>query len=89
MLSSGHEPPTEAMLFLSSMLQSIVFGYGRGALQAEVVGCESRDGPSVLRRRGLWDDGCRIEDSAEDQLVVCDGAVHDLLALSQEKLYML
>jgi hypothetical protein len=31
-LSSGQEPPTEAMLFLSSMLQSIVFGNGRGAL---------------------------------------------------------
>lgn len=31
-LSSGREPPTEAMLFLSSMLQSIVLGNGRGAL---------------------------------------------------------
>lgn len=77
------------MLFFRSMLQSIVFGNGRGALQAEVVGCESGDGSSVLGRRGLGDDGGRIEDAAENQLVVCDGAVHDLLALGQEKLYML
>lgn len=77
------------MQFLIPMFQPVLLAQGNWALQAQVVGGEGSDGAAFLVRRCLRNDRGRVEDASENHLVVCDGAIHDLLALAEEDLDML
>lgn len=77
------------MQLLRPMFQSVFLAQGNRALQAQVIRGKGSDGAAVLVRRRLREDGGGVEDAAENHLVVCDGAIHDLLALAQEDLDML
>jgi hypothetical protein len=71
------------------MFQSVLLAQGNRALQAQIIRGKGSDGAAFLVGRRLRKDRGRIEDAAEDHLVVRDGAIHDLLALAQEDLDML
>ena len=68
------------------MLCPVVFGQGRGALEAEVCGRERRDDLAVDGLGRLRDEGGRVEDAAQDRLVVLDRRVGRRLVLVEESL---
>lgn len=80
---------TEAMLFLSSMLQTILLGNRRRTLEAQIVGRERDDRPTIAIDRCLGYNRVSVEDAPQYHLIMLDAAVHDLLTLCQKTLDML
>lgn len=69
-----------------AVLCPVVFGEGRGALEAEVCGGERGDDLAVDGLGGLGDEGRRVEDASEDGFVVLDRRVGRRLVLVEESL---
>lgn len=77
---------TETVRLLGAMLCAVVFGEGRGALEAEVCGSERGDDLAVDGLGSLGDEGGRVEDASEDRPVMLDRRIRRRLVLVKESL---
>lgn len=80
---------TETMGLFIAMYQSIFFSNCRWALQAQIIGGERGDRASFFAGGRLGNYWAGIKDATQNHLVMRNAAVHKLLSLGKQQLYVL